>query len=171
MRHVFVTEQWVPYSRQEVFGFFANPANLPPLMPAWQRARVEKAHYVPPPTPPGEVGPTVVAGKGSLISISFRPVPLVPFRVGWDAFIAEFRWNDSFCDEQRRGPFQYFRHCHSIREEVRGAVHGSMVRDEVNYELPMGVIGDLVDRLVVSGQMQMLFRHRQKMLEVLLAQG
>ena len=106
MRHRFQTEQWVPYSVERVFAFFANPANLPPLMPAWQHARVERAHYLPPPAAPVFDKAGLVAGEGSLISISFRPVPLLPVRLGWDAYIAEFRWNDSFCDEQRRGPFQ-----------------------------------------------------------------
>ena len=171
MRHTFVTEQWVGYSREQVFMFFANPANLPPLMPAWQRARVEKAHFVPPSTTRPGLNTSLIAGKGSLISISFRPVPLVPFRLGWDAYIAEFQWNDCFCDEQRKGPFRYFRHCHSIREEIRGAVRGCVVRDEVQYELPLGWVGEVANRLVVNGQMQMLFRHRQKMLAILLPQA
>ena len=171
MRHRFQTEQWVPYPVERVFAFFADPANLPPLMPRWQRARVERAHYVPPPAPPvfSKVG--LVAGQGSLISISFRPVPLLPVRLGWDAYIAEFRWNDSFCDEQRRGPFRYFRHCHSIRAEMRDGVTGSVVSDAVAYELPLGVLGDLANKLGVRKQMQVLFAYRQKMLSVLLARG
>ena len=48
MRHRFQTEQWVPYSLERVFAFFADPGNLPPLMPVWQRARVEGANYVAP---------------------------------------------------------------------------------------------------------------------------
>ncbi len=171
MRHRFRTEQWVPYPVERVFAFFADPANLPPLMPRWQHARVEKAHYVPPPELPVFAKVGVVAGQGSLISISFRPVPLLPVRLGWDAYIAEFRWNDSFCDEQRRGPFRYFRHCHSIRAEMRDGVTGSVVSDVVEYELPLGVLGDLANTLAVSKQMRLLFAYRQKMLAMLLARG
>ena len=43
MRHSLQTEQWLPYPRERVFAFFADPGNLPPLMPEWQRARVERA--------------------------------------------------------------------------------------------------------------------------------
>ena len=153
MRHTFQSEQWVPYSGERVFAFFADPANLPPLMPAWQRARVEK-------TPDA-------AGEGSLITISFRPVPLLPLRLEWDALITEFRWNDFFCDEQRRGPFKYFRHCHRIREERNGTV----VSDDVEYELPFGFLGDMANRLMIKRQIQSLFRHRQKMLPMLLERG
>jgi ligand-binding SRPBCC domain-containing protein len=162
MRHSFRTEQPVPYPRDEVFAFFADPNNLPPLMPGWQRARVERTHYVAPPVP--YTG--ALAGKGSLITISFRPIPFLPLRLEWDAYIAEFQWNDFFCDEQRRGPFQYFHHCHRIRKEDTGSV----VCDEVEYELPLGWLGDLADAVVVRRQIQALFIHRQRMLLELLAE-
>ena len=106
MRHSFQTEQWVPYLTERVFAFFADPANLPPLMPGWQRARVEKATYVAAPAPPLATTTGTAAGEGSLITISFRPIPCLPLRLEWDAHITEFRWNDFFCDQQRRGSLQ-----------------------------------------------------------------
>jgi ligand-binding SRPBCC domain-containing protein len=153
MRHTFHTEQWVPYPRDRVFAFFADPANLPPLMPAWQRARVEKAPDV--------------AAEGSLITLSFRPVPFFPLRLQWDALITEFRWNDFFCDEQRRGPFKYFHHCHRIREERSGTV----VSDDVEYQLPFDVLGEVANSVMMKRQIRSLFRHRQKMLPILLQRG
>jgi ligand-binding SRPBCC domain-containing protein len=167
MRHHFQTEQWLPYPRERVFAFFADPANLPPLMPGWQRARVEKANYISPPEAPSTG--RVVAGQGSLMTISFRAVPLIPLRLEWDAYIAEFRWDDYFCDEQRRGPFKYFRHCHRVRDEVRDGVKGSVVSDAVEYELPLGMVGDVANGLAVRRQIRSLFRHRQRMLPGLLA--
>ncbi|HEY5214106.1 MAG TPA: SRPBCC family protein, partial [Acidobacteriaceae bacterium] len=52
MRLRFHTEQHLPYPIETVFAFFADPANLPRLMPAWQRARIDHATFVPPPPPP-----------------------------------------------------------------------------------------------------------------------
>ncbi len=164
MRHRFQAEQWVPYPAARVFAFFADPGNLPPLMPPWQRARVARAQYV-------SASPGVVAGEGSLITISFRPVPLVPLRLEWDALIVEFRSNEFFCDEQQRGPFRYFRHCHRIREEVREGVQGSVVADDVEYELPLGLLGELANAVGVKRQIRSLFRYRQRMLPVLLSRG
>jgi ligand-binding SRPBCC domain-containing protein len=154
MRHSFQTEQWLPYPREKVFTFFANPANLPPLMPAWQKAKVERTNLV---APLETTATQVVAGKGSVITVSFRPIPGVPWRLEWDAYIEEFRWNEFFCDEQRRGPFRFFRHCHRIRDER----NGTTVRDEVEYELPFGPLGDVANALVVSRQIRGLFQHRQ----------
>jgi len=169
MRHNYHTEQWVPYPRERVFAFFADPSNLPPLMPKWQQARIEKARLVAPmpATSPG----SAAAGKGSLLTISFRPIPLVPFRLEWDAFIAEFHWNEFFCDEQLRGPFKYFRHCHRIREEIRNEVTGTLVSDAVEYELPMGPLGEMANTLAMKRQIRGLFAYRQKMLPGLLARG
>lgn len=168
MRHHFQSDQWVPYPRKRVFAFFSDPANLPGLMPGWQRCRVESAHYVSPPQPPssGEA----VAGQGSRMTISFRAVPLIPLRLSWDAYIAEFQWDEYFCDEQRRGPFKYFRHCHRLRDEVREGVAGTGVSDAVEYELPLGLLGDVANRLAVRRQIRSLFAHRQRMLPRLLAQ-
>ena len=37
MHHTFTSEQWLPYPVEPVFAFFANPENLPRLMPKWQK--------------------------------------------------------------------------------------------------------------------------------------
>jgi ligand-binding SRPBCC domain-containing protein len=182
MRHNFQTEQWLPYSGERLFAFFANPANLPPLMPGWQRARVEQVKLVSPPESPRSsppvpgaaatpAAPGFAAGAGSLITISFRPIPLLPLRLKWDAYIVEFRWNDFFCDEQRRGPFRYFHHCHRVREEIREGAAGAVVNDVLEYELPLGPLGDVANMLGVKRQIRALFAHRQRMLPVLLARS
>jgi ligand-binding SRPBCC domain-containing protein len=46
-----------------------------------------------------------------------------------------------------------------------------VVRDEVEYEVPLGLLGDLANGLAVRRQIRALFRYRQKMLPLLLAQG
>jgi ligand-binding SRPBCC domain-containing protein len=164
MRHSFQTEQWVPYPRERVFVFFSDPANLPPLMPGWQRARVERTALVAPPLLPTS---SLAAGEGSLITVSFRVIPWVPVRLEWDAYISEFHWNESFCDEQRRGLFKYFRHWHRIRDEA----NGSTVSDAVEYELPLGPLGDLANGLAVKRQIRAQFRYRQRMLPILLSRS
>jgi ligand-binding SRPBCC domain-containing protein len=169
MRHNFQTEQWLPYPRERVFAFFADPANLPPLMPRWQRARIEEAEYVPPPALSATT--SFAAGEGSRITISFRPIPFFPLRLKWEAYITEFRWNDFFCDEQRRGPFKYFRHCHRTREETRERIAGTVVTDAVEYELPVGLLGELANSLVMKSQIRGLFAYRQRMLLVLLSRS
>src|SRR4051794_30291626 len=121
MTHTFRTVQWVPFPVGEVFAFFANPGNLPPLMPAWQKARIEEMNLIPPPQREQNGANTPAAGAGSQMTISFRAIPLLPVRLLWDAEIVDFEWNCTFADEQRsRGPFRYWLHRHTVRPQVRG---------------------------------------------------
>jgi ligand-binding SRPBCC domain-containing protein len=175
MRHTFHAEQWVPFPIEHVFAFFANPENLPRLMPPWQKARIEEAAFAPPPpTPPGGRSyPGVVAGAGTRMTLSFRPFPYSPMRVPWDAEISEFVWNEHFCDIQHRGPFAYWRHCHRLTPETRilesGSLSpGTLLRDEVEYEFPGGPLGDLAAKTFAPVQFRYLFKFRQERTAALL---
>jgi ligand-binding SRPBCC domain-containing protein len=163
MRHHFQSEQWVPFPLPHVFAFFANPENLPRLMPPWQQARIEEAVFAaPPPHPAGPIYPGVVAGPGTRMTLSFRPFPYSPVRVPWDAEISEFVWNDYFCDIQHRGPFAYWRHCHRLSLQTREGIPGTLLRDEVEYELPLGPLGDIAAKLFAPLQFRYLFNFRHK---------
>ncbi|MGI4757929.1 MAG: SRPBCC family protein [Janthinobacterium lividum] len=163
MRHTFQAEQWLPFPLPVVFAFFANPKNLPPLMPAWQQARIEELHLIAPPAPPPASPTKMGTGVGTTMVLSFRALPLLPLRMRWLALIPEFEWNDHFCDTQTAGPFHYWRHCHSVRMEVRGDIEGTVVHDHVDYELPGGRLGDLANLLGGRLQIRYIFgyRHRQ----------
>lgn len=163
MAHVFETEQWLPFPLPLVFAFFCNPQNLPPLMPAWQKARVEEVIFVAPPRPPAGSPARIATGAGTTMILSFRPLPFVPVRLNWHALIPEFKWNDHFCDTQTRGPMHFWRHCHSVRSEARNGVDGTVVHDRVEYALPGGVLGALAAKVGGTAQMRYIFGTRQRM--------
>ncbi len=171
MLHTFETSQWVPYPPAQVFAFFSNPKNLPPLMPAWQKARIEYAFIAAPPLSPQQWNGNQtarVAGSGSVLTITFRAVPFVPVRLRWVAVISDFQWNDHFCDTQKSGPLAYWRHCHYISAERRDGVHGTSISDHVTYALPLGFLGDLANRIAIRRQMKSTFAYRQRQLVRLL---
>jgi ligand-binding SRPBCC domain-containing protein len=158
MRSTFQAEQWLPYPVALVFAFFANPENLPCLMPKWQAARIVEANFRPPPShPDGMRYPGIAAGDGSRLLLSFRPFPGSPVRMSWEAEIADFVWNEQFCDTQVRGPFPFWHHCH----KVSPADGGALLRDEVEFELPFEPVSR-VALPVVRRQMAAMFRFRQK---------
>ena len=169
MRHTFNAEQWLPVPLRDVFAFFSDPANLPRLMPGWQKARIDVASLVPPPPPPADSAMLPIdslAGAGTRLTMSFLPLPLSPIRLQWDAEITEFAWNDHFCDLQRKGPFAYWKHCHHISVETRrsqgeAAVEGTLVRDNVIYQAPLGALGELGD-FAIRMQLAATFRFRHK---------
>ncbi len=68
-------------------------------------------------------------------------------------------------------PFRYFHHCHRVREEIREGAAGSVVSDVLAYELPMGLLGDLLNWLAMKRQIRALFAYRQRMLPLLLSRS
>jgi ligand-binding SRPBCC domain-containing protein len=171
--HRFETTQWVPYPVELVFAFLANPANLPHLMPPQLETRIEDARIAPPPPRPVAQDASrrflsVAAGVGSEILITFYPIPWVPRRVSWLTSITEFEWNSHFCDGQVRGPFNAFHHRHGIVAEIRDGHEGTLVSDEIEYELPFGVLGR-IGGAMVRRQMARSFAFRQKRLPEILA--
>ena len=176
MRHTFQAEQWLPFPVDLAFAFFSNPENLPRLMPAWQKARIEEAAFAPPPPRPPSSLPQrgIAAGAGTRLTLSFRAFPLSPVRIPWEAEISEFVWNDHFCDTQLRGPFKYWKHCHHIRPEFRTASPGAdprpgcLLTDHVTYELPLGPLGDLANLLFARFQLKSTFDYRHRRTAALL---
>ncbi|HEX9198672.1 MAG TPA: SRPBCC family protein [Acidobacteriaceae bacterium] len=163
------TEQWLPYSAEEIFGFLANPQNLPSLMPAWQKARVENSSIVPPPRRPGDSAPpNPAAGIGTRLTFSFRPFRFSPVRVQWEAEVTEFSWNTQFCDRQVRGPFAYWHHCHRVRAVIREEVAVAVLTDHVEYALPMGALGTLAHRLFLRRRIDQAFAYRYSQLASIL---
>ncbi len=164
----FQTEQWLPFPRTLVFAFFANPANLPPLMPGWQHARIDEITLAPPISRPAGTPeyPGATAGDGTKLLITARGAPGLPLRLPWHAFIEDFRWNEGFCDVQVKGPFSYWRHCHTVRDETRGGQAGTTVRDAVEYALPLWPLS-VVAAPVGQLAMKAMFGYRQRRAAVL----
>jgi len=169
--HLVQFEQWVPAPLERVFLFFANPDNLPQIMPPQTGTRLVGMKLAP---PPGITESATIrqreplAGAGSEITTSFRMVPFLPFRAQWTALITEFEWNHHFADIQKRGPFRSFQHRHELTEETRGQVRGTVVRDVIEYEVGFGWLGELARKLFIDRQLQRTFEYRQQAQEKLL---
>ena len=175
-----IAEHWVNADLMRVFAFFSDPHNLPRLMPPQMHVRLEDLRLVPPPPAKLKVvvesgatsetvvksgaNPATIAGKGSEIVISFRLVPFLPIRGRWVAEILEYEPPSYFIDHQRSGPMRSWHHRHSFRSEVRNGSDGTIVRDEVDYELPFGILGRMADSLVVESMMRRTFATRQSQL-------
>ncbi len=173
MGHV-VTEKWIKADLAKVFAFFSDPENLPRLMPAQMAVRLLRLDLKPATTDAikkvaeSGMGPERVAGPGSTIEVSFRFVPFLPFRGRWVAQIVEFEPLSYFVDTQRNGPMRHWTHRHSFRAESRDGISGTVVRDEVEYELPFGLLGRLADTVLVGTVMQRTFESRQNELQRIL---
>lgn len=158
------SEQWLPSPVEDVFAFFADPDNLLALLPPREQARIETVDLVPPPRRASGAKSASAAGNGSRITLSFRPFPLCPVRVRWQAEISDFAWNERFCDRQIKGPFASWTHCHYVRRIDAIEVDVTLVTDVVEYKVPFGPIGALVHRLFLRKQIENMFAYRQAQL-------
>lgn len=64
--------------------------------------------------------------------------------------ITAYKAPDYFCDEMQRGAFKAMRHAHYFEPE--GAV--TIMRDVFEFASPLGVLGELVDTLVLSSYLR-----------------
>jgi|ERR1700683_4548707 len=165
---------WVPVLVPQVFAFFADPKNLPRLMPPQLQTKVEGFQLVAPPPPPlrnlSPVEVQHVASTGSIIDTSVRPISWISWRRKWIARITEFEWNHHFADVQQKGPFKRWQHRHEFLEDDRNGFNGTLVRDVIEYEVGFGPLGALANSLFIRRRISQTFAHRQKTLPKLFAE-
>lgn len=164
MAQRFQTEQWIRAPLETVFRFFSDPRNLAKISPPSAGARLKAVRLVPPNADRAEG----LAGAGSEIDISIRLLPYVPLRGSWTARIVDFEWLNFFQDEQVRGPFKRFEHRHSFIAEVRDGQQGTVIRDQVEYEIGLGPLGTVADVLIVRRMLNQMFAYRHAVTESLL---
>jgi ligand-binding SRPBCC domain-containing protein len=171
MTHHIEFEQWVPFSAAEVFLFFANPKNLPRIMPAEMETKLVRLKLIPPLDRTDEhlASADPLAGVGSEIVTSFRVLPFLPIRAEWIAVITEFEWDHHFADTQKKGPFKSFHHRHELIAETRGNTDGTLVRDRIDYEVGFGLLGKLAQKFFIRSQLERTFAYRQRAVEKLLS--
>ena len=65
-----------------------------------------------------------------------------------------------FVDEQQRGPFRRFRHEHVF--EIDGSGGGTVMVDRISFDAPAGIVGRLVERLVLARYVEGLIEQRSR---------
>ena len=143
--------QLAPLSRDEAFAFFADASNLEAITPSWLRFRI----LTPQP---------IVVGEGTLIDYRLR-LHGVPIR--WRARIEGWEPGRCFVDTQIEGPFALWQHTHTFEEQSGG----TLIRDRVEYRMPLGVVGALAHRLVIGRDLERIFDHRRSAISRLLGTG
>jgi len=167
MSRRFEAEHWVAAPLPRVFAFFADPRNLPRVMPPRQGAQLVRMALVPPHFP-ADVNPPGVeqmAGTGTEIVFKFRAIPYLPMHERWTALITDFSLNQYFRDIQKQGPFRRWEHTHSFAAQTVEGHEGTLIRDVVEYEVGFGVIGTLLESLLFQHMLKSTFEYRKEALE------
>ena len=141
MIHRLTRSLWLPLSREEAFGFFAEAANLERITPP------ELHFHIVTPAP-------IVLAPGALIDYRLALFG-IPLR--WRTMITVWRPGERFVDEQIHGPYRMWVHTHVFSSENGG----TRIDDEVRYRLPLGGLGEMAWP-VVALQLRRIFSYRQR---------
>ncbi len=136
----FVKESIIRASPERVFAFHELPDALERLMPPWEKARV----LVPP--------KNLHAGTRTVVETKL----LALFPVRWEALHTAYERPRMFEDVQVSGPFKSWRHRHIVEPHELGAV----LRDDIEYEPPLGFLGRAAAPFMVERRLRRLFDYR-----------
>jgi uncharacterized protein (TIGR01777 family) len=145
----FEQEVWFDHKPDDVFAFFCDARNLEMITPGFVKFRILKA-----PDGPLFEGATID------YRLRLRGIP-----VRWRTRIDVWDPPRTFVDSQIRGPYRTWIHTHQF-EPLDG---GTLVRDIVRYELPLGALGDLVAGKTVEKDIALIFAYRRTRLLELFA--
>ncbi len=137
-------KQFIKRPLKEVFAFFATPENLARLTPRSLDFQV--------------LTPSPIEMKaGTLFDYQIR---LAGLPVRWTTLIDTYDPPRRFVDVQLKGPYSYWHHTHSF-EEKNG---GTEVTDRVVYLMPFGLLGNLLNSVWVSRELEHIFNYRKKVI-------
>lgn len=143
--HVLESEQRVPRPLPEVFEFFSHPGNLERITPSWLRFSLVG----------GEPEQMVV---GTLIAYKLR---IRGVAVGWITRIDAVEPDRMFVDRQLSGPYRMWVH----RHEFEADGDGTIIRDRIHYQLPLGLLGAFAHIAFVRRDIERIFAHRRAVIE------
>jgi ligand-binding SRPBCC domain-containing protein len=136
---------------EQVFAFFADATNLEALTPKWMKFQI----LTPEPIP---------MHRGAKIDYRLR---WHGFPMSWQTEIVRWEPPFRFEDLQLKGPYRVWHHTHRFQ----AAGGGTLLTDDVRYQLPFGWIGKLVHAISVRRNVEQIFAFRQAKIRELFGDG
>lgn len=138
----FVKESIIKAAPERVFAFHELPDAIERLIPPWENAKiVQKAD---------------ISKIGSQAIVEQKLFGLIPSR--WIAEHTKYEPPRMFEDVQISGPFKSWRHRHIVLPHEEGAI----LRDEIEFEPPLGILGAPFVPLLVMPRLEKMFDYRHK---------
>lgn len=141
-------KQNLPITIDKAWEFLSNPANLKIITPDYMSFDIlsgaDRPMY------PGQI-------------IQYIVTPVLGIKTKWVTEITHVVDKHYFVDEQRFGPYALWHHKHFIKE-IEGGVE---MEDIIDYKVPFGLLGQLVQPILVKPKLEEIFAYRTKKLEEL----
>lgn len=149
MKQQLYREQQLHCDIETAWHFFSSPTNLSKITPKDMEFNVlsdDKNKEI---------------FEGMIIDYTVSPLLKIPLK--WRTRITQVELNKSFTDFQDKGPYKYWNHFHEFIPNKDGV----LIKDTVDYELPFGVLGNIVHRFFVKKKLVHIFDFRYGILEQL----
>jgi ligand-binding SRPBCC domain-containing protein len=141
-------KQKLPITLDDAWAFLCNPANLSKLTPSKMNMKIisgaEKPMYA------GQV-------------LQYSVTPLAGIKTKWVSEITQYEDKKYFVDLQLFGPYSFWHHKHFVHK-IEGGVE---MEDIIDYKVPFGILGQLVQPLIVKPKLEEVFNYRREQLEKL----
>ncbi|HYP27210.1 MAG TPA: SRPBCC family protein [Blastocatellia bacterium] len=142
--HRFIKQSEIDAPPEAVFAFHERPGIVEKLTPPWERIEMLEA------------APDLKPGTRTVFKVFLGPIPRL-----WVAEHTEYIPDRLFADVQREGPFAYWYHRHIFEPTGRGT---TLMRDDVEYALPLSRVSDLIAGRFVRAKLQRMFDYRHRVL-------
>ena len=138
----FVKESVIKATPERVFAFHEQADAFERLMPPWEDAKIiQKADIS-------------VIGSQAIVELKVLGI----FRERWVAEHTAYDPPHFFEDTQISGPFKNWRHRHIIEQHTDGAI----LRDEIEYQPPFGVLGEIAMKYAMISKIEKMFDYRHE---------
>jgi len=147
MIYYFRTEHLLPVSIDRAWDFFSSAKNLALITPPEMDFKIltklddKEIH------------------EGMLIDYTVKPVFGIP--LNWQTEITYVNRPHSFADRQIKGPYKMWEHTHTFIPKENGV----LMKDEIKYQIPLGILGQLAHTIFVKDKVKEIFQFREKALE------
>jgi ligand-binding SRPBCC domain-containing protein len=143
MSELFVYRSEMPASAEEVYAWHMLPGALQKLTPPWEHAQVVE-----------QTGRIDQPGSRVKLRVEIGPIHQI-----WTAEHTACEPGRMFRDVMVSGPFRRWEHTHLFLSENEDK---SWLEDRVEYEFPLGWLGNLIGGAYTRRRLQRMFEYRHR---------
>lgn len=147
MKYQLYREQQLNCNLETAWKFFSSPENLSEITPKDMNFTVLSKYRNQP------------IFEGMIIDYIVSPLFNIPLK--WKTRISQVDKNKSFTDFQEKGPYKLWNHHHEFIPNQNGV----LMKDTVDYELPLGFLGKIAHSIIVKDKLNKIFDYRYRILE------
>lgn len=103
--------------------------------------------------------------EGMLIEYTVKPLFGIPLH--WQTEIWKIKKPEMFTDKQVKGPYKIWEHTHIFIQKENGI----LMKDELKYQLPFGILGQITNSLLVRKKIERIFNYRKEILNKIFTQN